>query len=70
LERIEDGVFALARQLTSVWISENVEFVGHFAFYGCDGLTIQYEGSSIPTTWTPSWNPANRPIEFDVDPII
>jgi hypothetical protein len=68
LTRIEDGAFGLNKKLTTIYLSIHVAFVGHYAFYGCESLTIYYQGSFIPTDWMSSWNPNEQPVLFDVVP--
>ena len=65
LLRINDGAFAMNGKLTSIYLQENIIFVGHFVFFGCHSLTITYQGESIPVTWMSSWNEDNRPIIFE-----
>ncbi len=65
LIRIDDIAFGLCAKIEEVYISDSVNFVGHFAFYGCISLTIKLETNQIPSTWVESWNPNNRPIEYN-----
>lgn len=50
--------------LKAIVIPKSVEYIGVDAFFGCFGLTIYCEDSSLPKGWAqPSnWNPHRRPI--------
>ena len=51
--------------IASITISESVTYIGDYAFYDCNALTIYCEASSEPGGWSSSWNSSDRPVVWD-----
>lgn len=53
---IGDFAFNGCVSLRSVWLSENIETLGHFAFANCDDCSFYCESSAKPEGWDEQWN--------------
>ena len=53
---IGDFVFTGCVSLRSVWLSENIEMLGHFAFANCDDCSFYCESFAKPEGWDEQWN--------------
>ena len=62
LTTIESRAFSKCTNLKKIIIPKGVTFVGVWAFFGCESLTIYCEAESKPTGWDSSWNAFNYPV--------
>ena len=62
---ITDKMFYENAGIASVTIPESVTYIGDYAFYECNALTIYCEVSSEPSGWSSSWNSSDRPVVWD-----
>ena len=62
---ITDKMFYENAGVASVTIPESVTYIGDYAFYDCNALTIYCEASSEPSGWSSSWNSSDRPVVWD-----
>lgn len=53
---IGDFAFNGCVSLSRVWLSENIETMGHFAFANCDDCSFYCESSAKPEGWDEQWN--------------
>lgn len=59
---INDSAFRNCTGLTKIFIPATVEYVGYYAFFMCNNLTIYCEATSQPKGWSEKWNPSNCPV--------
>ena len=65
LSKIGKSAFSGCTDLGAIYISTKTTSIAENAFDNCSVLTIFTAYSSAPSTWSASWNPDNRPVEWN-----
>ena len=62
LEMIGKQAFRNCKELSSLIINESIDIIDQHAFYGCDNLTLYFDGETFPAGWSERWNSSYRPV--------
>ena len=70
VQTISDMSFNTCISLKTIFIPNSVLYMNDYVFASCNNLTINCEEYSQPSSWTPYWNPDDRPVNWGVSPSV